>query len=220
MIFNNKEVENIIINNKTVSTIHLNDELIYPNDVTYTLSLYFKDPNNSEVPISQFSGTVNSDSISRANFKHVNDHWVIDLHAGDLYDITFSYVLTGYEPSPSRIQGTMPNNDDSCTVIFEQQTYTLTLRYVYENGTGAVNDIDISGTVAGQNVTKSSFTQTSDRLSIQCAYGASYSVTCIPPTGYTADSPTQSGTMSAGPTGRTTILVSNQGPIIDLDPIL
>lgn len=223
MMLGNKEIESIVINNKTVSTIHLNDELIYSGDITYTLSIYFRQDGQDVNGGIQLSGTVNNTSVTPRNFTYVNNAFTIALHAGDTYDFTFTHAQTGYEPSQSRIQGTMPNNDDSCTVIFEQQTYTLTLTYMYQDGTGAVNDITISGTIAGQNVTKSNFTQVSNTgLAIQCHYNDAFAITCTPPSGYTANPSTQSDSMPARPIGKNTILTSNQVPIIDdpFEPLL
>ena len=89
------------------------------------------------------------------------------------YSVT-SPVISGYTADEVTVAGTMPAENKEVTVTYKENTYTLTIKYVYENGSEAAT------------------THTE-----QLKKDAEYSVTSPVISGYTADEVTVAGTMPA-----------------------
>ena len=84
---------------------------------------------------------------------------------GTIYSVT-SPTVTGYTPSQAIVSGTMPASDVTLTVTYAINSYTLTINYVYADG----------------SVAAPQYTATLE-------YGASYRVISPAIPGYTADRP-------------------------------
>jgi hypothetical protein len=93
------------------------------------------------------------------------------------YDAAYSVAspaITGYTADQLTVEGTMPAQDVEVTVIYNVNSYTLTIHYVYADNTTAAPD----------------YTET-------VAYDVAYSVESPAITGYTADQTIVEGTMPA-----------------------
>ena len=90
---------------------------------------------------------------------------------GTIYSVT-SPTVTGYTPSQAIVSGTMPASDVTLTVTYAINSYTLTINYVYADG----------------SVAAPQYTATLE-------YGASYRVISPAIPGYTADRPLVAGVM-------------------------
>ena len=85
-----------------------------------------------------------------------------------------SPTITGYTADKTLVSGTMPDEDVTVTVVYSINSYNLTIKYEYEDGTKAAD----------------TYTDRPD-------YNEAYSVTSPTITGYTADKSVVSGTMPA-----------------------
>ncbi|MBR2780808.1 MAG: MucBP domain-containing protein, partial [Eubacteriaceae bacterium] len=104
---------------------------------------------------------------------------------GAEYSVT-SPTVTGYTPDPAKVSGTMPAQAVEETVIYTKTNYTLTVEYVFKDGTTAAP----------------TYTQ-------QVPYSEQYSVNSPEVTGYSPDRTVVTGTMPAEDHKETVVYTAN-----------
>ena len=114
------------------------------------------------------------------NYKYANGTQAAPAHTENInYNVGYSVTspaITGYTPSQAIVSGTMGTANVTVDVIYNINSYALTINYKYADGTTAA-------TTHSENVN----------------YNAAYSVTSPVITGYTANQTTVSGTMGTEP---------------------
>lgn len=105
------------------------------------------------------------------------------------YSVT-SPTITGYTPSDSIVEGTMPASNLKLVVMYTINTHTVTVNYYYDDGTSAGNKV------------------------IEVKYNEKYSITTPQKTGYTADTDVVSGVMEDEDITRTVIYNINVHSLI------
>ena len=136
--------------------------------------------------------TINSYTLT-INYKYANGTtaaaaYTHSYNYGAAYSVT-SPTITGYTPNASQVTGVMPANNVNVIVVYNANSYTLTIYYEFADGTQAAATYTAS-----------------------VAFGASYSVTSPTIEGYTPDPAVVTGVMGASNAVYTVTYTANSTP--------
>ena len=123
----------------TFSGWYLDEELTQPAPDSYTINnnVNFYAKYEKEQPPTPKTYTLTIKYVYEDGSTASSDY-VKEYKAGERYDVS-SPEIAGYTADKAKVSGTIAN-DVTETVTYKANTYTLTIKYVYEDGSTASND--------------------------------------------------------------------------------